>query len=189
MKKALLLLAPGFEEIEAVTVVDILRRGDVEVTIAGTVAGAITGRSQIRVLAEVSIDDVSGNDFDLIVLPGGQPGTRNLANDARVKRILADAAEKEGYLSAICAAPSILAAQGYLAGKKATSHPSVISEMAAATYSEDAVVVDGRWVTSRAPGTAMAFAFKLLELLMGPDKMKEVNQGVMAALSPPAFSE
>lgn len=182
MKKALVLLAPGFEEIELVTIVDILRRADIDVTVAGTVVGAITGRSQLQMIAEISLDAVSGHDFDLIVLPGGQPGTQNLANDARVKQILHDAAENEGYISAICAAPSILSAYGYLAGKKATSHPSVISEMGVVKYSEDAVVVDGRWVTSRAPGTAMVFAFKLVELLMGPEKVKEVNQGVMAQL-------
>lgn len=182
MKKALVLLAPGFEEIEAVTVVDILRRAGIEVLVAGTVAGAITGRSQVQMLAEVSIDTVSGGDFDLIVLPGGQPGTRNLGSDPRVKQILADAAQKEGYIAAICAAPSILSASGYLAGKKATSHPSVIPEMAAVDYIGEPVVVDGRWVTSRAPGTAMAFAFKLVELLMGPEVAKTVNQGVMASL-------
>lgn len=182
MKKALILLAPGFEEIELVTVVNILRRAEVEVTIAGTTPDPVLGRSRIQVVADVSIDEVTGFGFDLIVLPGGQPGTQNLASDTRVKQILSNAAEEKGYISAICAAPSILAAYGYLTGKKATSHPSVIPEMVSVEYSEDLVVVDGRWVTSRAAGTAMVFAFKLVELLMGPEKVRTVNQGVMAKL-------
>ncbi|MFQ5587310.1 MAG: DJ-1 family glyoxalase III [Nitrospiria bacterium] len=182
MKKALVLLAPGFEEIETVTVVDILRRAGIEVTLAGTADGPLTGRSQIQMLPDVSIDAVLGRHFDVVVLPGGQPGTRNLGSDPRVKQILAEASAGESYVAAICAAPSILSACGYLKDKKATSHPSVRPELSDADYSEDAVAVDGRWVTSRAPGTAMAFAFKLVELLSGSKKADEVNQGVMARL-------
>ncbi len=182
MKKALLLLAPGFEEIETITVIDILRRGGVEIAVAGTTPGPIIGRSKISVLADIGLDGVSGSLFDLIIFPGGQPGTDNLAADGRVKQILEGAVKSHCYISAICAAPSILASYGYLAGKKATSHPSVRAGMADTIYVEDRVIVDGRWVTSRAPGTAMEFAFKLLELLMGSEKVKEVNQGVMAAL-------
>ncbi len=182
MKKALVLLAPGFEEIEVVTVIDLLRRAGIEVTVAGTVDGPVTGRSHIRMFADISLDAVSGCPFDVLVLPGGQPGTRNLGRDPRVKQLLSDAFEQEGYIAAICAAPSILSAYGYLKGKKATSHPSVRSELKDVDYFEAQVVVDGRWVTSRAPGTAMAFAFKLIELLLGPEKVDEVNQGVMAKL-------
>lgn len=182
MKRVLILLAPGFEEIEAVTIIDILRRAGVAVAVAGTVEGAIEGSRKVKLLADLSIDKVAGGDYEMIVLPGGQPGTNNLAADERVGRILKEAAAKERYISAICAAPSILASAGFLNGKKATSHPSVRERMGGTDYSEARVVVDGRWVTSRAPGTAMEFAFELVRLLVGEEKVKEVNQGVMARL-------
>ncbi|MDC4222990.1 MAG: DJ-1/PfpI family protein [Candidatus Manganitrophus sp.] len=129
MKRVLILLAPGFEEIEAVTIIDILRRAGVAVTVAGTVEGAIEGSRKVKLLADLSIDKVAGGDYEMIVLPGGQPGTNNLAADERVGRILTEAAAKERYISAICAAPSILASAGFLAGKQATSHPSVQARM------------------------------------------------------------
>ncbi len=182
MKKALVLLAPGFEEIETVTVIDILRRAGVQVTAAGTVEGAIEGSRKIKVMADASIDTVNGGDFDLIVLPGGQPGTNNLGSDPRVKKILDDAMSNDRLVSAICAAPSVLSSYGYIKGKKATSHPSVRDKMGDVDYSEARVVVDGNWVTSRSPGTAMEFAFQLVELLKGPEMVLKVNEGVMARL-------
>jgi len=182
MKRVLILLAPGFEEIEAVTTIDILRRAGVEVTVAGTAEGTIEGSRRVKLLADLSIDKVAGGDYDMIVLPGGQPGTNNLAADERVRRILKEAREKEKYISAICAAPSILAASGLLKGKRATSHPSVRERMEGIDYAEDRVVIDGKYVTSRSPGTAMEFAFTLVRLLVGEEKVKEVNQGVMARL-------
>lgn len=182
MKRVLVLLAPGFEEIESVTVVDILRRAGVEVTVAGTIEGPIEGSRRMRILADVSINKVAGGDFDMIVLPGGQPGTDHLSKDERVKKIISEAVSKEKFISAICAAPSLLASGGFLSGKRATSHPSVRSLMEGVAYSDAPVVVDGKWVTSRSPGTAMEFAFRLVTLLMGEQKAKEVNEGVMAKL-------
>jgi 4-methyl-5(b-hydroxyethyl)-thiazole monophosphate biosynthesis len=182
MKRVLVLLAPGFEEIESVTVVDILRRAGVEVTVAGTIEGPIEGSRRMRILADVSINKVAGGDFDMIVLPGGQPGTDHLSKDERVKKIISEAVSKEKFISAICAAPSLLASGGFLSGKRATSHPSVRSLMEGVAYSDARVVVDGKWVTSRSPGTAMEFAFRLVTLLMGEQKAKEVNEGVMAKL-------
>lgn len=182
MKRVLILLAPGFEEIEAVTVIDILRRAGVEATAAGTVEGPIQGSRKITLLADLSIEKVAGDDYDMIVLPGGQPGTDNLAKDERVGRILKEAAAKERPIAAICAAPSILASAGLLVGKQATSHPSVRERMEGVDYSEARVVIDGKWVTSRSPGTAMEFAFALVRVLLGEEKVKEVNQGVMARL-------
>ncbi|HZR46745.1 MAG TPA: DJ-1 family glyoxalase III [Candidatus Manganitrophaceae bacterium] len=182
MKRVVVLLAPGFEEIESVTVIDILRRAGIEVTTAGTVEGPIEGSRKIRLLADLSIDRISGGEFDMIVLPGGQPGTDNLSRDERVKRILQEAVSKEKYISAICAAPSLLASSGFLSGRRGTSHPSVRRLMDGVAYTEARVVVDGRWITSRAPGTAMEFAFQLVTLLSGEEKAKEVNEGVMAKL-------
>ncbi|MFQ5579029.1 MAG: DJ-1 family glyoxalase III [Nitrospiria bacterium] len=182
MKKVLVLLAPGFEEIETITVIDILRRAGIDVTMAGTVVGPIIGSRRIRVMADLPIDQVVDRDYDLVVLPGGQPGTKLLGKDPRVKKILDKALAGETAVSAICAAPSILTMYGFLSGKRATSHPSVRSMMEGVDYSEDRVVVDGRWITSRSPGTAMEFAFRLVALLVGDEKVKEVNEGVMARL-------
>lgn len=182
MKKALVLLAPGFEEIETITVVDILRRAGIDVTMAGTIDGPIIGSRRIRVMADISMDQALDRDFNMVVLPGGQPGTKHLGKDPRVKKILDHAVARETSVSAICAAPSILNMFGFLSGKKATSHPSVRSMMEGVDYSEDRVVVDGNWITSRSPGTAMEFAFCLVEHLVGKEKAKELNKGVMARL-------
>ncbi len=182
MKTAVILLAPGFEEIESITVIDILRRAGVQLTVAGCIKGAITGSRKMKVLADCSIDEVIDKDFDLLVLPGGQPGTDNLAADPRVKTMLEAIWASGGFIAAICAAPTILVSYGFLNGKRATSHPSVQSAMNISQYSEEAVVVDGRLITSRSPGTAMAFAFELVTQLMGADRAKTVNKGVLAKL-------
>jgi len=182
MKTAVILLTPGFEEIESITVIDILRRAGVQLTVAGTIDGTIIGSRKMRILADCSIDAVLDADFDLLILPGGQPGTDNLAADLRVKTMLNIIWASGGLIAAICAAPTILTSYGFLDGKRATSHPSVQSQMNITQYSEDAVVVDGRLITSRSPGTAMAFAFELVTQLMGAERAKKVNKGVLAQL-------
>lgn len=177
-------LAPGFEEIEAITIIDILRRAGVEVIVAGTIPEQIVASRGTRHIADCSLDAVNADALDMIVLPGGQPGTDNLRADPRIRRILENIQSRNGRVAAICAAPGILAAFGVLDGRAATSHPVVRDEVTAraARYSEERVVVDGPVVTSRAPGTAMEFAFKLVELLCGPEKAAEVNRGVLARL-------
>ena len=182
MKKVLIPVAPGFEEIEAVTVIDILRRAGVAVTVAGTVKGEIEGRNKIKLTPDVLLEDVVARPFDMIVLPGGSAGTEHLKKDPRVKQILNDMAARGGYITAICAAPTVLSAVGLLQGKKVTSHPSVKGDLSETNYSEDRVVVDGRIVTSRSPGTALEFAMKLVEILEGRSKMEEVNRSVLARL-------
>ena len=184
MKQVVVPLAHGFEEIEAVTVVDILRRAGISVTIAGVEAGAppgaIEGRTGIRLVPDVAIDEVRGPDFDMIVLSGGLKGTQTLQKDPCVARLLRSFQAGERYIAAICAAPTVLAAHGMIAGRRLTSHPSVREQLSGAVYDEGRVVVDGRLVTSRGPGTAMEFAMTLVEILMGRRKMEEVNQGVLA---------
>ncbi|MDH4127963.1 MAG: DJ-1/PfpI family protein [Spirochaetota bacterium] len=182
MKTVLIPLAPGFEEIEALTVVDILRRADVNVITAGTVDGLIEGRSKIKVLADVSIEKVNPDIIDMIVLPGGQPGTNNLKNNQTVLNIVKTIYNKNCYTAAICAAPTVLSAIGILNNKKITSHQSVKKDLTMTQYSEDRVVVDGNIITSRSPGTAMEFAMKLLEILCGKETMEKVNQSVLAKL-------
>ncbi len=184
-KQVLVLLAPGFEEIEAITVVNIFRRAGINVVMAGTVEGPIEGARGVRVLADISIDQVGAGPracpaFDMVVLPGGMGGTENLGKDTRVRQVLKEAIANDKFVAAICAAPSLLT--GYLAGKKATSHPCVKSMMDGVAYSEERVCVDGKFITSRSPGTAMEFAFELIRQLAGEERVRAVNDGVMARL-------
>lgn len=182
MKKVLMPLAPGFEEIEALAVVDILRRAGAEVIIAGTIKGAIEGRSMIKILADAELDAVANGAFDMIVLPGGAAGTENLKKDERVSKAVRDLFEKGKFVTAICAAPAVLSKTGITKYRTITSHPSVRAELIAAKISDERVVVDGNIVTSQGPGTAVEFAFKLVELLYGPEKVTEVNKGVLARI-------
>jgi protein deglycase len=184
MSKVLVPLAPGFEEIEAITVIDILRRAGVDVVVAGTQAGTIEASRKTKHLADCTLDEVRAEEFDMIVLPGGQPGATNLRNDPRVRKIIEELQARNRRVAAICAAPSVLAAYGVLKDRTATSHPSVRAEVAAAARatSDERVVIDGPVITSQAAGTAMEFAFKLVEILCGPEKVAEVNRGVLARL-------
>ena len=184
MKKVLVPLAPGFEEIEAITVIDILRRAGVDVVVAGTQPGPIEASRKTKHLADCTLDDVRAEDFDMIVLPGGLPGATNLRNDARIQKFIQILQAKNRRIAAICAAPTVLAAYGVLKDRTATSHPSVRAEVATAAkkISDERVVVDGPIITSQAAGTAMEFAFKLVEILCGPEKAADVNRGVLARL-------
>jgi len=184
MSKVLVPLAAGFEEIEAITIIDILRRAGVDVVVAGTQAGPIVASRKTTHLADCTLDDVRIEDYDMMVLPGGQPGATNLRNDPRIRRFIESLQARNKRIAAICAAPTVLAAFGVLNGRTATCHPTVRAEVAAAAknISDERVVVDGSIVTSQAAGTAMEFAFKLVEILCGPDKAAEVNHGVHARL-------
>lgn len=184
MARVLVPLAEGFEEIEAVTVIDILRRAEVEVVSAGLTDGPITGSRGIVITPDTAVHRILEDDFDMVVLPGGLPGTTHLRLDKRIHEIVRRIHERKGYVTAICAAPSIYAELGFLEGRKATSHPSVAEEehFAGVDYSEDRVVVDGHFITSRAPGTAMEFAMTLVKALKGEGAVAQVNKGVMAAL-------
>ncbi|MDW8344432.1 MAG: DJ-1/PfpI family protein [Verrucomicrobiae bacterium] len=184
MKKILVILAPGFEEIEAITVIDILRRAGLHVVVAGTQPGPIVASRQTKHLPDVLLDDVRPDDFDAVVLPGGQPGTTNLRNDPRVRKLLEHFHARQQPIAAICAAPTILAASGLLKNRVATSHPTARDEVAAhaAQYREDRVVTDGPIITSRAAGTAMEFAFELVRQWAGEEKVAEVNRSVLARL-------
>lgn len=182
MKRVLIPLAPGFEEIEALTVVDILRRAGAEVITAGTASGIITGRNGIKVEPDAELDEAAGYEYDMIVLPGGAVGTENLKQDKRVEKILKDYMDKGKFISAICAAPTVLSAAGLTVGKTVTSHPTVRGDLGSAKVTDERVVVDGNIITSQGPGTAMEFAFRLVEILFGPEKVEEVNVGVLASV-------
>jgi 4-methyl-5(b-hydroxyethyl)-thiazole monophosphate biosynthesis len=184
MKRVLVPLAPGFEEIEAITVIDILRRAGVDVTVAGTQSGPIEASRKTKHIPDCTLADVQAEDFDMLVLPGGQPGATNLRNDARLQQIVETLRTGNRHLAAICAAPTVLLAYGILKDRTVTSHPTVRAEVTAGAkeFSDQRVVVDGSVITSQSAGTAMEFAFKLVEILCGQDKVAEVNRGVLARL-------
>lgn len=182
MKTVVVLLAPGFEEIETITVVDILRRAGARVTLAGTEEGPLKGSRGIYVLPDEQLDNILEKEFDLIVLPGGQPGTDNLRRDNRVIQLLKKMDGLRKYIAAICAAPLILKDAGILEDRSITSHPSIQKDLGGISYKEDRIVVDGHIVTSKSPGTAMEFSLKLVEILFGEERRDVVNQGVLAKI-------
>ena len=181
MSTVLIPLAEGFEELEAVTVIDLLRRAGVAVVTAGLQAGPITASRGVVMLPDQALDAVLSQDFDMIVLPGGLPGAHHLRDDLRVQAILKRHAAAGAYTAAICAAPVALAQAGLLVGKTATSYPGFVEKLAIAdfTHSTEAVVVDGKIVTSRGPGTAMDFALTLIELLCGKAQRDQVEAGLV----------
>ena len=178
MKTVLVTIAPGFEEIETITVVNILRRAGARVTLAGTVPGILKGSRNIKLEPDEILDNIGEKEFDLIFLPGGQSCTDNLKKDKRIEKILKRMQNQDKYIAAICAAPTVLKKAGILKGKSITSHPSFQSEFDC--YLKDRVVVDEKLITSQGPGTAMEFSLKLVEILFGADRLKKVNDGVLA---------
>ena len=184
MKSVVVFLAPGFEEIEAVTVIDVLRRAGVKVTVAGLDRGLITGSHEIGVKPDLLIDQVHPDSVDMVVLPGGLPGSINLREDPRVLEFL-QAMHKAGkYACAICAAPVVLKAAGIIANRKLTSHPLVKDDLKEFNYREDRVVVDQTLVTSRGAGTALEFSLELVRILVGSEKAKSLEAAMLARTSP-----
>ena len=179
MKCALVLFAEGSEELEAITIVNILRRGGVGVTLAGLTAGALRGARGVTIQPDTTLDLALQQSFDMIVLPGGQPGTNNLKADNRVIHLLQQMAQQGKYVAAICAAPSVLAAAGLLDGKRATCFPTCLDGFPKVILQTSAVVEDGNLITSRGPGTAMDFALMLVERLLGAAKRVEVETGLV----------
>jgi 4-methyl-5(b-hydroxyethyl)-thiazole monophosphate biosynthesis len=182
-KRILVLLAPGFEELEAVAVIDILRRAGLDVVSAGTISGPIISARNVAILPDKLLDEVTEEAFDLIVLPGGLDGTENLAKDQRVIKMLQKQLGSGRAIGAICAAPTVLDRYDLAQGKTITCHPTCRDAIQKARFSEDRVVRDGLLVTSQGPGTAIEFALNLVELLMGKDKMLDVNIGVLARIN------
>jgi len=159
-------LADGFEEIEALTIVDVLRRAKIEtMTVSVTGETTVRGAHDIKIIADLLFEKADYNKCDMIVLPGGMPGTLNLGKHAGLAEQLVGFSESGKWIGAICAAPSVLGKLSLLKGKRATSYPGYQEEMPGAEYSEERVVRDGKLITSRGPGTAIEFSLKLVELL------------------------
>ncbi len=179
MKTALVLFADGSEELEAVTVINILRRGGVNVTVAGLHGGVLRGARGTMLQPDTTLDEALIHSYDMVVLPGGQPGANNLKADARVIKLVQQMAANGRYVSAICAAPAVLATAGLLDGKRAASFPGTLDSFPNISRQTQAVVEDGKVITSRGPGTAMDFALTLLERLTDKAKRDEVEKALV----------
>jgi len=174
-------LAPGCEELEAVTIIDLLRRAGVQVTAASLDGGAVRASRGVCFIPDTSLEQALEGEFDMVVLPGGLTGAEHLNTDPRIHKLLICMAEKGRYTAATCAAPTGLGNAGLLAGKIATAYPGSLEalKLSDLTLSEEPVVIDGTVVTSRGPGTAMDFALVLIEVLVGKGKREEVEARLM----------
>ncbi len=181
MKTVLVPLANGSEELEAVTVLDILRRGGIEAVSASLDGQPIRGSRGTMLIPDTSLDEALKRRFDMVVLPGGQPGTNSLKSDARIIKLVQGMAADDLFVCAVCAAPSVLATAGLLDGKRATSFPGALDAFPKVLRQPQAVVEDGKLITSRGPGTAMDFALTLVERLAGKAKRDEVEAGLVRA--------
>lgn len=177
MAKVLVPLAQGCEELEAVTITDLLTRAGIEVITAGLDDRPVKASRGMTLLPDATLDQVMNEAFDMIVLPGGLPGADHLNNDPRIQQLVKRLASENKITAAICAAPRVLATAGLLDGKHATSFPGSLDGFPANNmhYEEQPVVIDGKVVTSRGPGTAMDFALTLIELLLGKAKRDQVE--------------
>ena len=182
MKKVCVLLADGFEEIEGLTVVDLLRRAKIYVdTISIMDDYIVHGAHGINVQTEDLFDEVDFDEFDMVVLPGGMPGTLNLKEHEGLRNLIGEFDKKKKYLAAICAAPSILSELGILKGRKACAYPSFEEGLACAQVVHEAAVTDGHVTTGRGMGAAIPFALKLTELLCGTEKANEIAESIVYA--------
>lgn len=184
MASVLVPLAEGCEELEAVTIIDLLRRAGIEVVCAGLRDGPVKASRGVTLVPDTTLGEALERRFDMVVLPGGKLGAENLNNDLRLREILKRMSDSRRFIGAICAAPMVLAGMGLLRGRHATSYPGVLEAMnvPGLHFSHDAVVMDGTLITSRGPGTAMDFALCLIEQLAGAEKRQEVEQGLVRTL-------
>ena len=174
------LLAPGFEEIEAVTIIDVLRRAEIDTTTLGVEGRSVEGSHGITMQADALLSERGEDSWTMVVLPGGLPGAINLRDHAGVQALLQRQHESGNKLAAICAAPIALSAAGLLEGRTATSYPSFEEHISCGQYSQERVVVDGDVVTSRGPGTALQFALQLVSELKSSDKASELAKLMLA---------
>lgn len=179
MKKAYLFLADGFEEIEGLTVVDILRRAGVDIcTVSIMGRNQITGAHNIEVKADALYENCCFADGDMFILPGGMPGTKYLGEHKALCQLLQEKAKDGAQVAAICAAPSVLGDLGLLGGKKAICYPGCESRLAGAILTFEKVVTDGNITTSMGMGTAIPFALRLAAILTGEENASQVKQSI-----------
>ncbi len=177
MASVLIPLAQGCEELEAVTVIDLLRRAAIDVVTAGLDDKPVKASRGTVLLPDTTLEQAMQQDFDMLVLPGGLPGADHLNQDPRIHGLLKKFIENNKYIAAICAAPKVLASAGLLKGRHATCYPGSLDEVdtEGVMFEQKPVVIDGRIITSRGPGTAMDFALVLIEQLLGKARREEVE--------------
>ena len=180
MKKIAIFCAEGFEEIEGLTVVDILRRAGLEINMVSiTDSMEVTGSHGIKLMTDVCIGDISFADYDMLVLPGGMPGTRYLGACDELCDNLIDFNKNNRYIAAICAAPTVLGSLGILKDKKACCYEGMEDGLNCMEVSKEQVVVSGNVITSRGMGTAIAFALKIVEIFCGIEKANELGRAII----------
>lgn len=180
--RVLVPLASGVEELEAVTLIDVLRRGGLDVTSAAlSETLPVKGSRNITLLADAAWSSLDPADFDALVLPGGGTGTENLAADPRIRDAVRSFHEEGKYVAAICAAPTVLARAGILEGRRATCYPTCAEELGEAYDDAAPVIADGNVITSQGPGTAMLFALVLVQHFAGDDVARKVADGLLAS--------
>lgn len=185
MAKVLVFLAPGFEEIEACTIIDILRRCGVEVQITGLVPNRIKGSHGVIITPDQCIDNVTVDNFDAVICPGGYPGYENLRKDPTVLKLVKEAYSQEKIVAAICGAPTVLSDAGILKGKACTIYPGMEDELrkGGGVPRTEIVVVDGNIITSQGPATAFAFSFKLAEKLVDKKVAEKIIKATLADIA------
>jgi len=179
MAKVLVPVSTGFEEIEAVSIVDVLRRAGIEVILAGVNGTQIEGANGISLIMDTTIDDVEVEQFNMIVLPGGHANAVTLANNERVQTLIKDFKAKDKYIGAICAAPIALHEADVL-NKNYTCYPSYEEQIRLDGFSDNQKVVkDGKVITSRGPGTAICFGLQIVKELVGVDTYNQLKEGLL----------
>ena len=183
MPRVLIPLAQGCEELEAVTIIDLLRRAGIDVITASLDDQPVTASRGTVIVSDTDLETVKKSLFDMVVLPGGLPGADNLASDPRIIGLLKRHAKEDKMLAAICAAPKVLAHAGLLKGRKATCYPESLDalDLEEIQLSNAPIIIDGNIITSRGPGTAMDFALTLVESLIDKDKRDEVEAALCRA--------
>jgi 4-methyl-5(b-hydroxyethyl)-thiazole monophosphate biosynthesis len=184
-KTVLVPIADGTEELEAVSIIDILRRADAHVTVASVGGIQVTASRRTRLVADALIGDCAGQTYDMIACPGGMPGSERLRDSTDLTALLVAQEEAGRFIAAICAAPVVvLQHHGLIAGRRATCHPTVAERLQERSALTDRVVVDGNLITSRGPGTAIEFGLELVAQLVGREKAREIARAMLAQVVP-----
>lgn len=173
-----LLLADGFEEVEALTVVDYVRRAGVELVTVGVTGKVVTGAHDIPVTADILLEQAEQKGLRMVILPGGLKGTEHLKKSAAVQKMIHTCYENDGMVAAICAAPSVLGEMGFLYGKQAICYPGFEEKLKGAELSEEPVVRDGNLITAKSAGVANRFAYAIITALIDEEKAEEVRKQV-----------
>lgn len=173
-----LFLADGFEIIEAMAPIDMLRRADIEIKTVGVTGKTVTSSCGIDVIADIIIDEFEYKNANAVILPGGGDGVINLEKNSVVQKVIDEAVEYGIYICAICAAPSILGNKGLLSGIEATAYPSFTEFLDGAVLSDKYVVTDGKYITARGAGVSVDFGLEIVKALAGEEKAEEVRKTI-----------